>query len=70
MTDKQAAKQAKRRALQEKFSAKLTERVEEIDLSWQAVSHRPGSLGLEHPFYRQVHSLAGAAGTFGYTGLG
>lgn len=70
MTDKWVVKQARRLALHEKFSAKLTERIDELGQGWLAVHNKPSSFTLEHPFYRQVHSLAGAAGSFGYTSLG
>ncbi len=53
-------------ALQARFSAQLPQRLADIDHHWQMC--RAG--GDSEELYRLVHSLAGAAGTFGFHRLG
>lgn len=58
--------------LQQEFRSGLTTRLADIVFTWQ---HLQGQLESHkavdwRPLYRQVHSLAGSAGTFGYEGVG
>jgi len=66
----QLSKLQKRRALQEKFSASLPSRLEDIETGWNSVNEDMSRLSLDHLFYRQIHSLAGSSGSFGYHRLG
>lgn len=66
MAEKALGKAAKLRALQASFGEELPERLAGIERQWQA--NQAGDDVAE--LHRLVHSLAGAAGTFGYRRLG
>ena len=66
MTEKQLAKAAKQRALQQRFITELPARLDDIEREWRV--YRTTT---DHAlFHRLVHSLAGSAGTFGFVRLG
>ncbi len=54
------------RALQERFSKLLPQRIADIQNQWEACAEGGDSSEL----FRSIHSLAGAAGTFGFHRLG
>lgn len=56
--------------LQQRFSKQLTQRVQTIRTLWEELKANPEEDEAKKEFYRMVHSLAGAAGTFGYHDVG
>ena len=66
VADKQNSKFAKLQALRERFARELPSRFDDIEKVWQEEK----STAQSGTFYRLVHSLAGAAGTFGFSQLG
>ena len=68
MTNTPQDLQARLQALRDDFVAQLSERIASIERAWQARAEAiPEDL---HELYRKVHSLSGAAGTFGLRELG
>lgn len=66
MTDKKSSKAAKLRSFQDRFAKELPSRLDAIQQVWNAEK----DIAIGGEFYRLVHSLAGAAGTFGFPLLG
>ena len=66
MSENKPTKASKLHALQVRFIEELPSRLNDIEHEWQAGQETSAS-GV---FYRLVHSLAGSAGTFGFTRLG
>lgn len=70
MSEQAKKKAAKFRRLQQKYRDQLPERLNEIGEAWHvALASALDSEALTL-FHRQLHSLAGSAGTFGYQQLG
>ena len=69
-TDKHTAKAAKLRALQEAFSTQLPDRLMTIRQTWAELQQHPEAEAQRRELYLLIHSLAGAAGTFGYHRVG
>lgn len=59
--------QARLQALRDDFAAQLPGRIDDIERAW--LSRDTASAAELHELYRKVHSLAGAAGTFGMADL-
>ena len=70
MSEARDRKALKLQALQERFSKQLPARITALREHWQRLMAAPTEASLRHEFHRQVHSLAGASGTFGYDALG
>ena len=70
MVDKKAAKAAKFRVLQGTFTAQLPDRLATMRQVWIETQAHTDNAAPRQEFQRQVHSLAGSAGTFGYSRLG
>ena len=70
MTDQPTTKLARLRILQEAFTTQLPDRLAGIRCAWTLVQASPENEVARHELYRLIHSLAGAAGTFGYQRLG
>jgi len=70
VTDKASAVAAKLRTLQDAFAAQLPERLAAIEQAWSALRSTDKTSAPNHDLSRLIHSLAGAAGTFGYRRLG
>jgi CheY-like chemotaxis protein len=56
--------------LRQSFSARLGERVREIEEAWEAARAAPGSPEPLRRLHRLAHSLHGTAGTFGHPAAG
>jgi CheY-like chemotaxis protein len=56
--------------LRQSFSARLGERVREIEEAWEAARAAPGSPEPLRRLHRLAHSLHGTAGTFGHPAVG
>ncbi len=56
--------------LRTEFAASLPDRAQKLDDAWHEPSHRDWDSESLNAAYHQVHSLAGAAETFGFTDLG
>ena len=68
--DKHKLKSVKLQALLAAFGTQLPERLAAIRHLWAEVQEHPNGEPQDSEFYRQIHSLAGSAGTFGYHQLG
>jgi len=66
MTDKKSSKADKFRSFQDRFAKELPSRLDAIQQVWNAEK----DIAIGGEFYRLVHSLVGAAGTFGFPLLG
>lgn len=62
--------EASLRAIEEAYVAGLPARLNEIDNCLQRCLEEPGNAGHYDGLGLQMHSLAGSAGTFGFTELG
>lgn len=62
--------QEKARLIQARFAVKLLPKLEEMSVQLALVRQQPVDRTLLHVLYRQLHSLAGSAGTFGFAELG
>lgn len=56
--------------MQEKFGSNLGSRLDTISEHWEQAKAEPESESKQLDLYRQVHSLAGSAGTFGFPQVG
>jgi periplasmic divalent cation tolerance protein len=71
--DAAADAEAQLSELRDSFRPRLAERVGEIEAAWEALrsaSAPSGVLDLRRRLHRLAHSLAGAAGTFGFPAVG
>lgn len=66
MIDLTQLKTAKWQALQENYSEQLPKRLQMIHASWAQLQKEAGHVQAFDELYRQIHSLAGSAATFGY----
>ena len=58
------------KSLNEKFRSHLPSRLDEIKANWNNAKEQAGNDVLQKEVYRTVHSLAGSAGTFGFSEVG
>lgn len=68
--DNNKAKANKLHAVREAFRAQLPDRLADIRRIWSHLQKQPADALQGQEFYRQIHNLAGSAGTFGYHQLG
>ena len=70
MPDNTQARLAKLQKLRKAYTAGLAERLAGIAQCWALVRQSPEDSSNVRELHRQVHSMAGSAGTFGYRRLG
>jgi len=63
-------KSAKLRRLKASFAGQLPERMASVREIWSEVTESPEQETPREQFYRQIHNLAGCAGSFGFHRLG
>lgn len=70
MDDKAESKNKKLKALQKMFAARLPEIIESLSKEWINFTIQfPAKLEVEI-FHREIHTLAGTAGSFGFDEIG
>ncbi len=71
MTNKQTSKQERYRQFKENYAAELPEKLARIDQSWRDIFEPSADVEKRlYEFRRLIHSLAGSAGSFGFSQLG
>lgn len=69
MSEPESDLQAHLAALKKKYVAKLPEKIAAIDAGFTAFLSQPWTEEASFTAYRQIHSLAGSAGTYGFAGI-